>query len=160
MSELALRLNLTVNGKKCACGIRGDETLLEVLREKLNLNGAKDGCGTGDCGACAVIVDGVLVNSCLMLAIQARGSEVTTIEGVGSDGRLDRIQSAFVEQGAIQCGYCIPAMVLAAKSLLDTSKNPTEAEIRKQMSGVLCRCTGYHSIIKAVQAASKRRAKK
>jgi len=155
-----MKLNLTVNGEKRTCRIKGDETLLEVLREELGLKGAKNGCETGDCGACAVIVDSKLVNSCLMLAVQARGSSVTTIEGIGNGEQLDRLQSAFVEQGAIQCGFCSPAMVLAAKNLLDTHKMPTEAEIRKQMSGVLCRCTGYNSIIKAVQAVSKRRAKK
>ena len=155
-----VRLNLTVNGEKRTCRIEGDETLLEILRDKLDLKGVKDGCETGDCGACAVIVDGELVNSCLMLAIQARGARVTTIEGVGDRKRLERIQSAFVEHGAIQCGYCTPAMVLAAKNLLDTHKRPTEAEIREQMSGILCRCGGYNSIIRAVQAASRKGVKK
>ena len=155
-----ISLNLTVNGEKRNCRIEGDETLLEVLRDKLDLKGVKNGCETGDCGACAVIVDGGLVNSCLMLAIQARGSRVTTIEGVGDGERLGRIQSAFVQHGAIQCGYCTPAMVLAAKNLLDNRKRPTEAEIREQMSGVLCRCGGYNSIIRAVQAASRSGVKK
>jgi carbon-monoxide dehydrogenase small subunit len=155
-----MRLSFIVNGRKRACHIQGDETLLEVLRDELGLTGAKNGCERGNCGACAIIVNGELVNSCLMLAIQARGCRLTTIEGVGSSEKLDRIQSAFVEQGAIQCGYCTPAMILAAKNFLDTHKEPTEAEIRKQMCGILCRCTGYNSIIKAIQVASKRRPKK
>ena len=151
-----MRLVFTVNKRKRVCRIKGQETLLEILRDTLGLKGAKRGCETGDCGACAVIVNGLLVNSCLMLAIQARGSKVTTIEGVGSAKHLHPIQSAFVREGAIQCGYCTPAMVLAAKNLLDNQDNPTDDEIRKQMSGILCRCTGYNSVTRAVKSVSKK----
>jgi len=150
-----MKLNFNVNGRKRVCRIQGQETLLEVLRDVLDLKGVKNGCETGDCGTCSVIVDGVLVNSCLMLAVQARGSNVTTVEGLSSTGRLHRIQSAFSDEGAVQCGYCTPAMVLAAKNLLDIRRDPTEDEIRQHVSGILCRCTGYNSIIRAVKAASK-----
>jgi carbon-monoxide dehydrogenase small subunit len=155
-----MKLSFIVNGRKRICRIEGDETLLEVLRDTLGLKGTKNGCETGDCGACAVIVDGMLVNSCLMLAIQARGSNVTTIEGIGSPKRPDQIQTAFVEEGAIQCGYCTPAMILAAKTLLDNHPQPTEDEIKRQMCGILCRCTGYNSITRAIRTAAKRRAQR
>jgi len=155
-----LRLTFRVNGRKRTCNIQGQETLLETLRDTLDLKGVKNGCETGDCGACAVILDGQLVNSCLMLAIQARGSSITTIEGIGTARRLHRIQSAFIDEGAIQCGYCTPAMILAAKNLLDNRIHPTEDEIRQQMRGILCRCTGYNSIVRAVRASSQRSAKR
>lgn len=154
------KLIFTVNGKRRTCLVRDHETLLEVLRNRLGLKGAKDGCSTGDCGACAVIVDNRLVNSCLMLAIQARGSKILTIEGIGSRQRLHRLQRAFIEEGAVQCGYCTPAMILAAKSLLDHQIKPSEEAIRNEISGILCRCTGYNQIVRAIQASSQRRTRR
>ena len=147
-------ISLIVNGKKRRLRIDSSETLLQVLRNRLGLKGAKNGCGTGDCGACAVLVDGNLVNSCLMLAVQARGRRVETIEGIGSDRKLHPLQKAFMKEGGIQCGFCTPAMILAAKNLLDNKTNPTRAEIEDALSGVLCRCTGYAGIIRAIQSAS------
>jgi carbon-monoxide dehydrogenase small subunit len=154
------KLIFTVNGKRRTCMVRDHETLLEVLRNRLGLKGAKDGCSTGDCGACAVILDNQLVNSCLMLAIQARGSRILTIEGIGSRQRLHRLQRTFIQEGAVQCGYCTPAMILAAKNLLDRQIKPSEGSIRNEISGILCRCTGYKQIVRAIQAGSQRRTRR
>ncbi|MCL4458927.1 MAG: (2Fe-2S)-binding protein [Chloroflexi bacterium] len=135
--------------------VTGDTTLLSLLREQLNLTGTKDGCAEGDCGACTVILDGEAVKSCLVLAVQVDGSEVTTVEGLARDGVLHRLQQSFIEEGAIQCGYCTPGMLLAAKALLDRVASPTEEEIRRTIAGNLCRCTGYLRIIRAIQAAAQ-----
>ncbi|MDQ7779928.1 MAG: (2Fe-2S)-binding protein, partial [Planctomycetota bacterium] len=133
-----------------------DMKLLDVLREELNLTGTKQGCGTGDCGACTVLMNGKAVNSCLVLALDAAGSEVTTIEGLSSkNGELDPVQKAFVKHGAIQCGFCTPGMILAAKDFLGRIPRPTEAEARDAISGNLCRCTGYAKIVEAVVEAHK-----
>lgn len=129
-------------------------TLLDFLREDLGLKGTKRGCGSGQCGACTIIMDGKTMNACLVLAIQADGKEILTIEGLSSGGRLHPLQEAFVEEGAVQCGFCVPGMILSAKSLLDEKKDPSEDEIREALSGNLCRCTGYVKIIKAVQKAA------
>lgn len=147
-------LTFVVNGRKRTVRVKSDQTLLDVIRHNLDLKGAKNGCNTGDCGACAVIVDGRVVNSCLMLAQQARGSKIVTIEGIGSPKKLHPLQEAFVKEGAVQCGYCIPAMVLTGRALLDRNPRPSTSEIKRAMSSVLCRCGSYAKIIKAIQAAA------
>ncbi len=129
-------------------------TLLDFLREDLGLKGTKRGCDSGQCGACTIIMDGKTMNACLVLAIQADGKEILTIEGLSSGGRIHPLQEAFVEEGAVQCGFCVPGMILSAKALLDENNDPSEEEIREALSGNLCRCTGYVKIIKAVQKAS------
>lgn len=150
-----MEIELTVNGVKHQLTVRPRERLLDVLRSRLLLTGAKEGCGEGECGACAVLLDGVAVNSCLILAFQARGKEVTTVEGLGSQESLSPLQQAFIEENAVQCGYCTPGMLIAAKALLLKNRNPSEADIREALAGNLCRCTGYINIIKAVQRAAK-----
>lgn len=148
-------ISLTVNKKTYEVAVEPNKTLAQLLREDLNLLGTKIGCGIGDCGACTVIMDGRTVNSCLVLAVQADGSKVTTIEGIADGQKLHPVQQAFVEHGAVQCGFCTPGMVLSAKTLLDKNPKPTELEVREALSGNLCRCTGYQKIVEAVQAASK-----
>src|SRR5690349_7387563 len=128
--------------------------LLDVLREDLGLTGTKEGCGEGECGACSVLMNGELVNSCLVPAMQAEGASITTIEGLGAHGQLDRVQSAFVECGGAQCGMCTPGMILATVQLLQSIPAPTEEQIRENLAGNLCRCTGYAAIIEAVKQAS------
>lgn len=147
-------IKLTVNGDLYELLVEPNETLVDVIRNRLNLTGTKEGCGTGDCGACTVIFDGKTVNSCLMLAIEADGQEILTIEGIAKDDELHPIQKAFVEEGAIQCGYCTPGMVLSAKALLDENPHPTGEEIMLGIAGNLCRCTGYVKIIRAIQAVA------
>lgn len=148
-------LKFTVNNKEYALVVQSHERLLDVLRDRLGLKGAKEGCGTGDCGICAVLMDGKLVNSCLILAIQARGRKILTVEGIGTAEHLHPVQRAFMEWNASQCGYCIPAMILAAKNLLDKNPSPTDDEVRKATSGILCRCTGYLKIFEAVKTAAQ-----
>ncbi len=148
-------LKFAVNGKDYALVVQSHERLLDVLRDRLGLKGTKEGCSTGDCGICAVLMDGRLVNSCLVLAIQARNMKILTIEGIGTAEDLHPIQRAFMKWNAAQCGYCIPAMILAAKDLLDKNPNPTEDEIKKATSGILCRCTGYLKIFEAVKTAAQ-----
>ena len=147
-------MTLNVNGKARRVQAPADAYLLEVLRDKLALTGAKLGCGMGECGSCTVLLDGAAVCSCLTLAIETQGHEITTIEGVAKPGELDPLQDAFAETGGVQCGFCTPGMVLAAKALLSENPNPTEAEIRHGLSGNLCRCTGYSKIIEAVMLAA------
>jgi len=147
-------IRLNVNDNDYEVAVQPNQTLTQVLREELNLLGTKEGCGIGDCGACTVIMDGRPVNSCLVLAVQASGSKIETIEGVAQGHKLHPVQEAFVNLGAIQCGFCTPGMVLTAKNLLENNPNPTEQEIRKAMSGNLCRCTGYQKIVEAVQEAA------
>ncbi len=149
------QLNFVLNGKPIQLGIDGSETLLEVIREKIGLTGTKQGCGKGDCGACSVMVDGAVVNSCIFPAIKAYGKQVTTIEGIGSLDKPHPIQKAFVEVGAVQCGYCIPGMVISTKSFLDRNPSPSVDEIKVALSGNLCRCTGYTKIIEGVQRAAE-----
>ena len=148
-------ITLNVNGKEYELAVAPNRTLTQTLRDDLGLLGTKEGCGVGDCGACTVIMDGKPVNSCLILAVQAAGSELTTIEGVAGAQGLHPIQKAFEALGAIQCGFCTPGMVLSAKSLLDGNPEPTEREIRQALSGNLCRCTGYQKIVEAVEQAAK-----
>ena len=148
-------LKFTVNGKDYALVVQSHERLLDVLRDKLGLKGTKEGCSTGDCGICAVLMDGKLVNSCLIFAVQARNKKITTIEGVGTAETLHPLQRAFMKWNASQCGYCIPAMILAAKNLLDKNPNPTDADIKEATSGILCRCTGYLKIFEAVKTAAQ-----
>ena len=148
-------VKFNVNGKDHALVVESTERLLDVLRDRLDLKGVKEGCGTGDCGTCTVIMDGQLVNSCLVLAVQARDKKIITIEGVGTREKLHPVQKALMEYGAAQCGFCTPAMVLAGKNLLDHNPAPSQAEIKEAISGVLCRCTGYYKIINAINDAAK-----
>jgi len=149
-----MEVNYTINGRKYDAYIEPNRTLLEVVRDELRLTGAKEGCGTGDCGACSMIVSGKLVTSCLMLAPQASGDEITTIEGLADGATLHPVQKAFIDKGAVQCGFCIPGMILAGKNLLDHNPKPTEPEIREAIAGNLCRCTGYTKIVEAIASAA------
>jgi carbon-monoxide dehydrogenase small subunit len=148
-------IHITVNDKPFDLEVEPNQTLLEVIREKLCLTGTKAGCLVGDCGACTVLVDGKPVNSCLILAVQVDGKQVTTIEGVETPQGLHPLQNAFVDKGAVQCGYCTPGMILSAKSLLDRNPRADEAEIRRAISGNLCRCTGYQKIVEAILSVSR-----
>lgn len=148
-------IKLTINGKPVETAVSPNQTLLQFLRDDMNLTGTKHGCGLGDCGACTVMLDGKAVNSCLVLAIQADNSEILTIEGLAQDGKLHPIQQSFVDKGAIQCGFCTPGMILSAKALLDQKPNPSELEIRTAISGNLCRCTGYQKIVEAIGEAAE-----
>ncbi|MCX5874586.1 MAG: (2Fe-2S)-binding protein [Deltaproteobacteria bacterium] len=147
-------IQLTINGGPVEAAVSPNQTLVQFLRDDLGLTGTKHGCGLGDCGACTVILDGKAVNSCLVLAVQANGSDVLTIEGLAENGNLHPLQQAFVNKGAIQCGFCTPGMILSAKALLDEKPNPTEPEIRTAISGNLCRCTGYQKIVEAIGEAA------
>jgi carbon-monoxide dehydrogenase small subunit len=151
------KIKIKVNGNEYELMIEPSETLIDVLRNRLGFTGTKEGCGVGDCGACTVLVDGKAVNSCLMLCIAAEGRDILTIEGVASNGELHPIQKAFVDEGAIQCGYCTPGMVLSSMALLEEIQLPTKEEIKFGIAGNLCRCTGYTKIIKAIEAAAKDR---
>jgi len=148
-------ITLTVNGQEQEVAVEPHRTLLQLLREDLELTGAKHGCGLGECGACTVLLNDQPVNSCLVLAVQAHRARVTTIEGLARDGQLHPLQRAFVEHGAIQCGFCSPGMILSAKALLEKNVRPSETEIRSAISGNLCRCTGYQKIVEAVASASE-----
>lgn len=149
-------LEFTVNGQRVSVAGAHDKTLLRVLREDLGLTGTKEACSEGECGACTVLVDGKSVVSCIYPALKAQGREVITIEGLGRDNRLDPIQQAFVDKTGLQCGYCIPGMIISAKALLDENPHPTREEIEKGISGNLCRCTGYYQIMEAIELAAKR----
>ena len=149
-----VEITLDVNGREETLRIDERWTLLKVLREELDLTGAKPGCNTGDCGACKVIMDGEAVNSCTVLARKAVGKKITTIEGLGGPGALHPVQEAFVEAGAVQCGYCTPGMVLTAKALLDKRPHPDEREIREAVHPNICRCTGYVKIVDAIERVS------
>jgi carbon-monoxide dehydrogenase small subunit len=152
-----VRIAFRVNGRDCVVQAWPMARLLDVLREELRLTGTKEGCGEGECGACAVLLDGKLVNSCLVPAVHADGANITTIEGVANGEQLHTVQQAFLEHGGAQCGICTPGMVLAAINLLEKCPNPTEAEIRAGLAGNLCRCTGYMKIFESVVAACKLR---
>jgi carbon-monoxide dehydrogenase small subunit len=145
-------INLTINELKYEVAVDVNQTLADLIRYNLGLTGTKKGCDTGDCGACTVILDGNAVNSCLVLAVQANGSVVETIEGLSTGEGIHPLQKAFVEKGAIQCGFCSPGMILSGKHLLDKNPNPTEQEIREGISGNLCRCTGYQKIFEAIES--------
>ena len=155
MEDLHLKFNL--NGREVSTKIRPNLLLVDLLRDVLNLKGTKVGCREGECGVCTVLVNGEPVNSCILPAMKVSGQSVTTIEGLSKEDKLDPIQEAFVDEGAIQCGFCTPAMVLTAKALLGKNPHPDESQIRQSLSGVLCRCTGYRKIVKAVQKASLNR---
>jgi carbon-monoxide dehydrogenase small subunit len=146
-------LHITINGDEHQLLVATHRTLLEVIRDEIGLTGTKNGCGAGECGACTVLLDGEPVNSCLVLAHEAEGRTVVTIEGLAKGGVLHPVQEAFVEEGAIQCGYCTPGMVLTTKALLDKNPNPSRREILDGLKGNLCRCTGYVKIIEAVETA-------
>ena len=148
-------VSATVNGDSIQFACPTDESLLNVLRDNLGLTGAKEGCGTGDCGACSVTMDGRLVCSCLVLGVEAEGRDITTIEGMSSGQQLHPLQQQFIDHAALQCGICTPGFLMAAKALLDRNSDPTEEEIRYALAGNLCRCTGYDKIVRAVQAAAK-----
>lgn len=148
-------ITLTVNGEERKLSIDENLRLLDLLRDELGLVGTKEGCGEGECGACTVIMDGETVNSCMVMAFQADGSEITTIEGLERDGKIHPVQKAYIDVGAVQCGFCIPGMVLSTKALLDKNGNPTEEEIREGLSGNLCRCTGYSKMVHATELAKE-----
>lgn len=147
-------LHFKLNGRPVAARVTADVLLVDLLRDQMELTGTKIGCREGECGACTVLLNGEAVNSCLVLAVCVDGSEVTTIEGLAAGKDLHPLQKAFAEEGAVQCGYCTPGMILSAKALLDRNKEPSEDEIAVAVSGNLCRCTGYAKIIKAVQKAA------
>ena len=147
-------LTMILNGEEVTVQVKPSATLVEVLRDQLELTGTKVACGEGECGACTVLLDGQPVNSCLLPAHKAQGREVLTVEGLAPLGELHPLQKAFVEHGAVQCGYCTPGMLMSAKALLDRNPDPTEEEIRLAISGNLCRCTGYAKIVEAIKAAA------
>lgn len=149
------QVRFTVNGTSYELDVNPWETLVDVLRNDLGLTGTKEGCGLGECGACTIIMDGRAVNSCLVLAAEADGRQITTIEGLADDDELHPIQEAFVECGGLQCGFCTPGMILSTKALLDENPNPSEEEIRRGIAGNLCRCTGYSKIIESIKAAAE-----
>lgn len=147
-------IRFTINGELVELEVPANRTLLKVLREDLDLTGAKEGCGAGECGACTVLLDGKPVNACLVLAPEVDGHEVLTIEGLARGVELDPVQEAFVEYGALQCGYCTPGMILSARALLTRNPRPAEREVRESIAGNLCRCTGYEKIVQAVLAVA------
>ncbi|SEO64587.1 carbon-monoxide dehydrogenase small subunit [Salinihabitans flavidus] len=150
-----IHVNTKVNGDEAEFLCDPRETLLDVLRDQLNLTGSKEGCGTGDCGACSVTLDGRLVCSCLVLAVEAEGHEIGTVEGIAEGETLHPLQQKFIEYAALQCGICTPGILVAAKSLLEKNPDPTESEVRYWLAGNLCRCTGYDKIIRAVMDTAK-----
>ena len=149
-------IQLTINEKVYEVAVDPNQTLVDLLRYQIGLTGTKKGCDLGDCGACTVIMDGRPVNSCLVLAVQANGRQITTIEGIEDDRELHPLQDAFIEKGAIQCGFCSSGMILSGKSLLDKNPKPDETEIRRAVSGNLCRCTGYQKIVEAIKDVADR----
>ncbi len=151
-----VQVQAQINGEPVEFLCEPRQTLLEVLRESLGLTGAKEGCSNGNCGACSVLLDGVLVNACLVLAVEIQDKRVLTIEGLAPREGLHPLQEEFLRQGAVQCGFCTPGMILSAKALLDHNPHPGESEIRRWLAGNLCRCTGYEKIVRAVQAAAER----
>lgn len=155
---MKIPVTLTINGCQAMFEVEPDERLVETLRERAFLTGTKQGCGIGECGACSVLLDGRLVPSCLVLTASADGCSVVTVEGLSRDGRLGELQQAFVEEGAVQCGYCTPGMLMAATALLEKLKRPTLQQVRQGLAGNLCRCTGYKKIAAAVRKVSRRRA--
>ena len=148
------KITVTVNNSTDVLDVPSNMTLLQLLRDRLALTGTKSGCSAGECGTCTVLLNGEPVNSCLVLAVECDGSQIVTVEGLAHDGQLDAIQKAFVEAGAVQCGFCTPGMLISARALLDRNPQPAESEIREALVGNLCRCTGYVRIIDAVQEAA------
>ncbi|MBS3810282.1 MAG: (2Fe-2S)-binding protein [Halanaerobiales bacterium] len=150
-------INFTVNGRNYELDVKDNEILLDMLREKLHFTGAKEGCGEGECGACTVIMDGQAVTSCIILAVEADGSDIETIEGQSVGEEISDIQEAFIEENAIQCGFCTPGMVMSTKALLDRNPDPSDEDIDIALSGNICRCTGYYSIRNAVKRAAEKK---
>lgn len=153
-----VEVTFTINGEKISAGVKPYETLLETLRERLYLTGAKEACSLGSCGACTVILDGIPVRSCLVLTPEVEGKKITTVEGLEKNGTLHPLQEAFMEKGAVQCGFCTSGMILTAKALLDRQKNPSRNQIIRTISSNICRCTGYKKIIEAVTSAAEKMA--
>ena len=149
-------IHIRVNGINYALEVEAQDTLLTILRDKLDITGPKECCGVGECGACTVLVDGKAVNSCLVLAVEMDGYDIVTVEGLGEPGKLSTLQEAFIEAGAIQCGFCTPGMIMAAQYLLNNNPHPTEEDVRTALSGNLCRCTGYSRIITAVLSVANK----
>ena len=154
---MEIKIEFTLNGKLMEVGVPPHWTLLKLLREKLGLTGTKEGCGIGECGACTVLMDGIPVNACLILAPKVEGRKVETIEGLGSRKSLHPLQKSFIDHGAIQCGFCTPGILMSSKALLEKNSIPNREEIKEALSGHLCRCTGYHQIIEAIEAAGNKR---
>jgi carbon-monoxide dehydrogenase small subunit len=152
--KMKTAITLNVNGKEYPLEVKPNEILLNVLRDRLGLMGTKYGCGIGECGACTVLLEGRAILSCQTLAFTADGKKITTIEGLEKDGSLDPLQQAFIDEGAVQCGYCTPGMILSAKALLEAKPDPSNEEIKQAIRGNLCRCTGYTNIVRAIKAAS------
>lgn len=153
-------IKFTLNKEDITIEVVPNKTLLEMLREDLDLTGAKEGCGAGECGACTVLVDGEPINACLMLAVEADGRDIVTIEGLASEMELDELQQSFIDHAALQCGYCTPGMIMSGKALLMENPTPTEDQVIEAISGNLCRCTGYKKIIEAIMHVSENNAKK
>jgi len=149
-------IHIRVNGINYALEVEAQDTLLTILRDKLDITGPKECCGVGECGACTVLIDGKAVNSCLVLAVEMDGHDIVTVEGLGEPGKLSTLQEAFIEAGAIQCGFCTPGMIMAAQYLLNNNPHPTEEDVRTALSGNLCRCTGYSRIITAVLSVANK----
>ena len=160
MKSKKIPIRFTINGEKKELDIPAGMTALELIRDRLELKGTKEGCGIGECGACTIIVDGRAVNACLMFAAQLDGRDISTVESLDQTGQLHPIQEAFAEQHAVQCGFCTPGLLMSTHALLSEQSNPDRSEIVKAISGNLCRCTGYHSIIAAVEKAAKQQPKK
>ena len=152
-----MELKLTINGKPYSLPTSADRRLIDILREDLDLTGCKEGCGEGECGGCTVIINGRAALACLTLAAGLEGADITTIEGLRENGELSLLQRAFVEEGAVQCGYCTPGMILSSSALLMQTHNPSEEEIRRALSGNICRCSGYTQIIRAVQRVARKK---
>lgn len=148
-------VSLTVNGSRESVQVASNETLLALLRDRLGLTGTKNGCSAGECGACTVLVDGEPVNACLMLAVEADGAEIVTVEGLANDSQLDPLQQTLIDHGGVQCGFCTPGVLISARALLNRNPHPSEDDIKNALRGNLCRCTGYVRIIDAVKAAAK-----
>jgi len=152
--QIEIEIEFKVNGKEYKINVCPTLRLVDLLREKLGLTGTKEGCGEGECGSCTVIMNGKAINSCLVLAPQIRGREILTIESLGGNGQMDKLQKSFIKNGAIQCGYCTPGMLMSAKALLMANSNPSEEEIKIAISGNLCRCTGYNKIVNSIKEAA------
>jgi len=148
-------IQVTVNGNRESLEVPSNWTLLQMLRDKLALTGTKNGCSAGECGACTVLLDGEPVNSCMLLAVEADGAEIVTVEGLARDGQLDPLQTAFIEQGAVQCGFCTPGVLMTARALLERNPDPSEEQVREALVGNLCRCTGYTRIVSAILQAAR-----
>jgi len=153
--QMLINISLTINQKHYTIDVQSHHTLLDVLRDQLDITGPKECCGVGECGACTILMNGKAVNACLILAVEANGSDIVTIEGLGGPDSLSPMQQAFVDAGAVQCGFCTPGMIMAAQYLINNNPNPTEEDVRVALAGNLCRCTGYSRIFDAVLSVSK-----